>query len=113
PIGYLTLAASAVEGASETNYYRRTIDPALLRTGTNVMAVEVHQNDPASADLNFDLALLANLRLQPPNVSFTSPGAFDFALTAQDSTGRWYDEQIIFEGGPIRVCVDAEDSDGA
>ena len=33
------------------------LDPNLLVSGRNVIAVEVHQNQPASSDLSFDLAL--------------------------------------------------------
>lgn len=36
------------------------IDPALLKMGTNLLAVEIHQPETASVDMKFDLALSAN-----------------------------------------------------
>jgi S1-C subfamily serine protease/thiol-disulfide isomerase/thioredoxin len=36
------------------------IDPALLKAGSNLMAVEIHQPETASVDMKFDLALSAN-----------------------------------------------------
>jgi hypothetical protein len=60
PLTYLTLADQAVTGGDEsTNFYSVTVSPALLVAGSNVLAVEVHQNSPESSDLSFDLELLA------------------------------------------------------
>jgi hypothetical protein len=49
------------------------LNPALLRTGLNVMAVEVHQNTPDSSDLTFALELKANVPFVPPLITAT-PG---------------------------------------
>jgi hypothetical protein len=38
-----------------------TVPLALVRTGVNTIAVEVHQHDPGSSDLSFDLRLQGNL----------------------------------------------------
>ena len=38
-----------------------SLDPTLLVPGANVVAAEVHQEHPASADLQFDLAISANV----------------------------------------------------
>jgi hypothetical protein len=60
PLIYTTLADQAVTGGDEsTNFHPVTVAPALLVAGTNVLAVEVHQNSPESSDLSFDLELLA------------------------------------------------------
>jgi hypothetical protein len=53
-----TLAAFAVTGADEAAVIQTTIDPSLLLPGTNTLAVELHQNDPTSSDLSFDLELI-------------------------------------------------------
>ena len=53
------LAPAAALPADETSFYFSTnISPALLRAGTNVLAVEIHQNTVNSAaDLSFALEL--------------------------------------------------------
>lgn len=56
-IGYRTYARSAISGSSEDLFYPFLIDPGLLVAGTNVLAVEIHQSDPDSSDISFDLAL--------------------------------------------------------
>lgn len=52
-----TLAASSVADAAETTWNGLTVDPALFHDGRNVLAVEVHQYQVDSSDLNFDLEL--------------------------------------------------------
>ncbi|MDD4869941.1 MAG: lamin tail domain-containing protein [Kiritimatiellae bacterium] len=56
-ISNLTLASWAVSGADETNLFDRPVSPDLLVNGTNVIAVEIHQNTTNNADLSFDLKL--------------------------------------------------------
>jgi hypothetical protein len=56
-ITHTTRASSAVVGADESVFVSTTINASLLAAGTNVIAVEVHQSDPASSDLSFDLEL--------------------------------------------------------
>ena len=56
-IGYRTLAVTNVSGAAEDTFYEATIPPSALVEGVNVLAVEVHQSLPTSADLSFDLEL--------------------------------------------------------
>lgn len=51
-----TLASSAIDTAS---YYPAAVSPALLVSGTNVLAVEVHQAGRSSSDISFDLELAA------------------------------------------------------
>lgn len=58
-IAYNTLASSDVTGTAESAVKVYYLNPALLRTGTNVLAVEVHQVSASSDDLSFDCALLA------------------------------------------------------
>src|SRR5436190_9580736 len=56
-IGYLTNASTSLGGGDEFIAVETNLSPALLRNGTNVVAVEVHQNSGTSSDLGFDLAL--------------------------------------------------------
>ena len=54
-----TLAQSSVGGSSEDRYIEIPINPDLLDSGVNIIAVEVHQSSPTSSDLSFDLDLTA------------------------------------------------------
>jgi len=59
-VNYLTWASSVVGDADELAFFERQVDPAHLREGSNVMAVEVHQVNAASSDLGFSLELIAS-----------------------------------------------------
>jgi len=71
-IDYLTRASSNIYGdPAETGFHAYTVDPALFRATGNVLAVEIHQVQPASADISFDLTLEA---IRRPDAS---PGTGD------------------------------------
>ena len=60
PTGAITAdtpASTNEFGASETLFTEFSVPPSALRTGTNTIAVEVHQNYRSSSDLSFDLRL--------------------------------------------------------
>jgi hypothetical protein len=100
-VTYTTPALSAVSGSDETVYHETALDPALLRPGTNVLAVEIHQVSPSSSDISFDLYLhgqmglsLADLQAQRvgPAVQLSWPiWAWDCALevAADLLSGAW------------------------
>lgn len=54
-----TWALLTISGADEDLAVRAWADPALLVPGTNVVAVELHQQRPTSSDLGLDLAVVA------------------------------------------------------
>ena len=54
-----TLASAYASGAEESTYFPFTINTAALIAGTNVIAVEIHQEDVTSSDISFDLELIA------------------------------------------------------
>lgn len=58
PIEYQTLAATTVGGPDESTFFTFTINPSSLISGTNIIAVEIHQVDAASSDISFDLELI-------------------------------------------------------
>jgi hypothetical protein len=58
-ITFGTLAGHSVSGAEESRWTGATIDHRLLLPGANVISVEVHQVDPSSSDLSFDLELFS------------------------------------------------------
>jgi hypothetical protein len=55
PVNYLTRASSASDDG--TVFYSTNVPASLLVAGTNVLAVEVHQESPTSSDISFDLQL--------------------------------------------------------
>jgi tetratricopeptide (TPR) repeat protein len=58
-IAHTTLATTVVAGAAENTFLSIPIDAVHLVNGTNVLAVEIHQVDPASSDISFDVELRA------------------------------------------------------
>lgn len=56
-IGYTTLAPSSIGGADESTAREIFLPPTQFQTGTNCIAVEIHQNSASSSDLTFDLEL--------------------------------------------------------
>ncbi|MDQ3802433.1 MAG: Ig-like domain-containing protein, partial [Acidobacteriota bacterium] len=59
-VNYKTTAAAGVADANEKTFYEKKIDPSLLLSGANVVAVEVHQDGGASSDLSFDLEFVGS-----------------------------------------------------
>ena len=55
--GYRTLAVTNVTGAGENTFYSTNLPVPQLLDSTNLLAVEVHQRLPTSADVSFDLEL--------------------------------------------------------
>jgi hypothetical protein len=58
-ITYQTQASTTVNTDDETAYWTFSVNPSLLVSGTNVLAVEIHQATTTSSDLVFDLVLSA------------------------------------------------------
>ncbi len=57
PITYITPASNAVSGAGETNFFTFPLAPTSLVDGSNVLAVEIHQNIATSSDISFNASL--------------------------------------------------------
>jgi hypothetical protein len=73
-IAFNTWASSAIGGTDESAWLQASIDPALLRAGSNIIAVEVHQSSASSSDVSFDLELLSTPpQAPPPSVTLISP----------------------------------------
>jgi hypothetical protein len=87
PIAFNTPALSAVGGADETNnFYATNLSPGLLLEGTNLLAVEIHQANPTSSDLSFDLELLGVPALPLPRLAVQRVGGsavFSWPVSAQ------------------------------
>ncbi len=57
PAAYDTLAAATIADSAEVVFSNATLNASLLVTGTNVLAVEIHQAALNSNDISFDLSL--------------------------------------------------------
>ncbi|HEX8687294.1 MAG TPA: Ig-like domain-containing protein, partial [Pyrinomonadaceae bacterium] len=57
-VGYKTTAGSNT--GNESAFLKAAVDPSVLVRGTNVVAVEVHQDYGGSSDLSFDLELVGS-----------------------------------------------------
>jgi len=80
PVVYSTnWAVTAVGGADEATFFTTNVSPALLANGTNVLAVEIHQQSATSTDVSFDLRLTA-LIYDAPVITLTPVGSL-FELT--------------------------------
>lgn len=66
-VSFSTLASTAASGTDESTFFEFTIDKTYLLTGTNVLAVEIHQSGATSSDVSFDLGLDAVLNQQSTN----------------------------------------------
>ena len=65
-IGYRTLASAAID---DTSFHQAGVNPALLVSGNNVLAVEIHQANGTSSDISFDLQLTASTTAQAPAIT--------------------------------------------
>jgi len=72
-INYDTPAQAVVAGADESAWIHFAMNPAALVAGTNVIAIEVHQNALNSSDLAMNFELAATVRL-PVDVHLTIVG---------------------------------------
>lgn len=91
-VTFSTVASGVVGGGDETAFLENAVAASLLRSGKNVIAVEVHQNSGGSSDVSFDLELsgTANFSNRAPTVSagpdlnVTLPQAAELAGSASD-----------------------------
>ncbi|MBM3845770.1 MAG: hypothetical protein FJ405_05725 [Verrucomicrobia bacterium] len=68
-----TLARDTAGDLAETALLSKRVDPSLLASGRNVLAVEVHQAALTSSDLSFDLLLRMNPPSTPSVIAITNP----------------------------------------
>ena len=64
-VSYQTPASSVVSGSDETNFFDYVVEPSLLNVGSNVIAVEIHQENTSSSDLSFNLELAGQIDAGP------------------------------------------------
>ncbi len=82
-ITYTTKAKTAISGSGETIFSTFIIDKGLLKTGNNTIAVEIHQNDPGSSDISFDLEMTSKVKNE--GEIFSTNQSLDFTHTGEES----------------------------
>jgi hypothetical protein len=85
PITPTDQASAAISGTAEDRYLLQRLPSSLLRTGANVLTVEVHQVNPTSTDLHFDLQLYA-VQTSRPKLAL-QPTANDLVVSWPASAG--------------------------
>lgn len=69
-IGYQTRARSVMGSPEENQFHPKTdISPSVLVEGENTIAVEIHQFQPTSSDISFDLRFFATIPSTPGDLS--------------------------------------------
>ena len=63
-----TLANVAIDAADESTFLEGVISTAPLQSGSNVLAVEIHQVATNSSDISFALELIGNYTPPPPDL---------------------------------------------
>jgi hypothetical protein len=105
-----TPASDIVNSPQESQFYSRRLAPSLLRLGSNILAVEVHQGNTTSSDASFDLHLLANVQSTAPEVAITSPtnnasyiapADVLISVTATDFDGTVTNVQFLVDGAVV------------
>jgi len=85
-----TLASSQPPGSDATNYEVLTFSSTNLRSGDNVLAVEVHQQTDSSSDVVFGMSLQAILAFAPVITDATQPA-----------------DRVVTQGRPVTLSVSA------
>src|SRR5690606_33172281 len=96
-ITYSTVALQAIP--SETTYFPFAIPAGKIKPGRNVIAVELHQNSPASSDLSFDLDLRTYKTGEPIEFTTSTPVFSD--LTTSDVSIEVHYEPVNKQEGII------------
>ena len=73
-VNFTTPAAATINNTDEGTFYATNVSPALLHTGTNVLAVEIHQVSTTSSDVSFDFELSGYQFSQPPSLAISTTG---------------------------------------
>ena len=116
-VGYNTLAPAA-NPLGEGVFIISNVPTALLVLGTNVLAVEVHQNSLASSDIVFGMELrvafpaptLLAITNQPQSLTVveTKPATFSVGIQGQPAYFQWYKDGVAVPGGtfnPLTIAV--------
>jgi hypothetical protein len=97
-VGFATPAESGISGVDENAILTSTRAPAGLLDGENLLAVEIHQFEPTSTDISFDLELIAERATQPPDPDMDGDGIPD----------RWELQYGLAYANPADAALDPD-----
>lgn len=123
-LDFQTPASHTSSGDDESTFYPVNPDPLLLRAGTNVLAVEVHQVNRTSSDVSFDADLVAEetvlapcILVQPQDQTVAVGGSAAFAVGAAGTAPlsyQWFRDMQPVPGATLASLllsnVDAADA---
>jgi hypothetical protein len=77
-VGYQMLSpVGQVGGDEEDTFYEFSLSPSALISGSNMMAVEIHQQALTSSDISFDAELAGFLTVDPATMDGDADGMYD------------------------------------
>jgi hypothetical protein len=111
PITFLDTATYSVKSDEEFEFFQVDIDPTLLTTGLNTIAIEIHRHI-LSADLAMDLEMIAGDNLRLP---YVIRGPYLQGLTSNEVVIRWRTNiqtvgTVRFGAGPGSLTSETNDS---
>jgi C1A family cysteine protease len=106
-IGCQTLASTCLGGADEETFHEITVSADLVERGRNVLAVEIHQCDPGSSDISFDLELSRAGPLYPSLPRFSRPELLA-EVPSEGHPNSLIVEDLTQDGYPDVFAVPAE-----
>jgi hypothetical protein len=105
-----TTAVDAIGGADESAWYTATINPNLLVAGSNVIAVEMHQQAGSSSDISFDFSLMSTATTQsgpPPAPALSAPSALSAKVISSTQINlTWVDSTTGEDGFSLERSTD-------
>jgi len=101
-----TPAKSAIGGDAESQFYEFHLMPDVLQFGSNTIAVEVHQSDPSSSDLSFDLDLTATISNITGTVPVTTADLTATPLSTKEIQLNWSDFATDEVGYQVERSID-------
>ncbi|MDB6034956.1 MAG: hypothetical protein JWM16_5294, partial [Verrucomicrobiales bacterium] len=114
-LNYKTLATAAVEPSA---YLSTNLPASLLIAGNNTLTAEIHQADPTSSDINFDLALsglsisnasfLQIAYVSSPDNDQVFPNSSDVPIAATIRNGGSPVSLVEFYGDNLKIGEDID-----
>ncbi|MDP2384916.1 MAG: metallophosphoesterase [Bacteroidota bacterium] len=104
-ITYTTEASSTISFGGESIWNQTSVSSSYLISGSNTIAVEIHQDDAGSSDISFDLKLSGNLS---PIVTTVDRGPYLNLATSNSIIVKWRttqacDSKVSFGASPTSL----------
>ena len=96
---FLSFASSTIDREAEDTPEVLCVAPNDLVTGTNLLAVEIHQRSSSSSDISFDLQLVADTGLVAKRGPYLQKGGAD-QVTVRWNTNLPSDQRVWFGPAP-------------